>query len=101
MRFSPEGANGRHKYAGVPFGGGAHMCRVLHFAYMQAKIFFHHVLTTHRIRVADGYAPDWQMWPIPRPKDGLTVRSEEHTSELQSLMRISYAVICLKKKTIR
>src|SRR3546814_4454960 len=27
------------------------------------------------------------------------VRSEEHTSELQSLMRISYAVYCLKKKT--
>src|SRR3546814_6294036 len=30
--------------------------------------------------------------------DGLAVRSEEHTSELQSLMRISYAVLCLKKK---
>src|SRR3546814_1027499 len=29
------------------------------------------------------------------------VRSEEHTSELQSLMRISYAVFCLKKKTNR
>src|SRR3546814_6824141 len=29
---------------------------------------------------------------------GLLVRSEEHTSELQSLMRISYAVFCLKKK---
>src|SRR3546814_1360544 len=28
-------------------------------------------------------------------------RSEEHTSELQSLMRISYAVFCLKKKQIR
>src|SRR3546814_8994359 len=28
-----------------------------------------------------------------------SVRSEEHTSELQSLMRISYAVFCLKKKT--
>src|SRR3546814_1879274 len=28
-------------------------------------------------------------------------RSEEHTSELQSLMRISYAVFCLKKKTQR
>src|SRR3546814_4689575 len=27
------------------------------------------------------------------------IRSEEHTSELQSLMRCSYAVICLKKKT--
>src|SRR3546814_8524394 len=31
---------------------------------------------------------------------GLTGRSEEHTSELQSLMRISYVVICLKKKKI-
>src|SRR3546814_390099 len=30
---------------------------------------------------------------------GYVVRSEEHTSELQSLMRISYAVFCLKKKT--
>src|SRR3546814_7168682 len=31
----------------------------------------------------------------------LKLRSEEHTSELQSLMRISYAVFCLKKKKIR
>src|SRR3546814_4957808 len=30
--------------------------------------------------------------------DNLVGRSEEHTSELQSLMRISYAVFCLKKK---
>src|SRR3546814_6319008 len=30
--------------------------------------------------------------------DGVIHRSEEHTSELQSLMRISYAVFCLKKK---
>src|SRR3546814_4608966 len=30
---------------------------------------------------------------------GKLFRSEEHTSELQSLMRISYAVFCLKKKT--
>src|SRR3546814_6072439 len=37
-----------------------------------------------------------------RRSDALTLyreRSEEHTSELQSLMRISYAVFCLKKKT--
>src|SRR3546814_9326444 len=32
------------------------------------------------------------------PPDRLAARSEEHTSELQSLMRISYAVFCLKKK---
>src|SRR3546814_5305761 len=35
-----------------------------------------------------------QVWPQPAQQ-----RSEEHTSELQSLMRISYAVFCLKKKT--
>src|SRR3546814_4666667 len=32
------------------------------------------------------------------PRQRLLLRSEEHTSELQSLMRISYAVFCLKKK---
>src|SRR3546814_9595554 len=40
--------------------------------------------------------------PRPPPRFGspgrVNVRSEEHTSELQSLMRISYAVFCLKKK---
>src|SRR3546814_9573640 len=45
------------------------------------------------------------IWPMPKNLEGLLkgfervlVRSEEHTSELQSLMRISYAVFCLKKK---
>src|SRR3546814_990759 len=33
-------------------------------------------------------------------KAATAIRSEEHTSELRSLMRISYAVFCLKKKTI-
>src|SRR3546814_7913596 len=33
-----------------------------------------------------------------RSVTGIGVRSEEHTSELQSLMRISYAVFCLNKK---
>src|SRR3546814_5354741 len=35
---------------------------------------------------------------LPETAQGRTCRSEEHTSELQSLMRISYAVCCLKKK---
>src|SRR3546814_9941155 len=38
--------------------------------------------------------------PTAPPAAGRRARSEEHTSELQSLMRISYAVFCLKKKTI-
>src|SRR3546814_1652216 len=36
---------------------------------------------------------------VSRYLDQIGYRSEEHTSELQSLMRISYAVFCLKKKT--
>src|SRR3546814_10505727 len=44
-------------------------------------------------RIASGRC----MSTCPRKTDPCT-RSEEHTSELQSLMRISYAVFCLKKK---
>src|SRR3546814_5669744 len=39
------------------------------------------------------------IWRARRTTTGAWQRSEEHTSELQSLMRISYAVFCLKKKT--
>src|SRR3546814_8657218 len=38
--------------------------------------------------------------PQPRPRRAAAPRSEEHTSERQSLMRISYAGFCLHKKTI-
>src|SRR3546814_6909765 len=43
------------------------------------------------------------MWNMifHKPRDTRPGRSEEHTSELQSLMRISYAVFCLKKKNTR
>src|SRR3546814_9551278 len=47
-------------------------------------------LAVHKLRRADHLAAE-------RLSDGL-MRSEEHTSELQSLMRISYAVFCLKTK---
>src|SRR3546814_9210593 len=47
-------------------------------------------------RVAQAPAPpDWRSIATDSDRH----RSEEHTSELQSLMRISYAVFCLKKKT--
>src|SRR3546814_1016587 len=47
--------------------------------------------------------PKWGERPILVVETRVDDRSEEHTSELQSLMRISYAVFCLKKKkkTIR
>src|SRR3546814_4453169 len=37
----------------------------------------------------------------PGSSEATSTRSEEHTSELQSLMRISYAVFCLKKKKLK
>ena len=74
LRFTPDQVKARHRFAWVPFGGGAHMCLGLHFAYMQMKIIVHHMLTQMRVEVADGYAPEWQAWPIPKPKDGLRVR---------------------------
>src|SRR3546814_1948866 len=74
----------------------------------------------------DATSPDWRMWllaagaPEVDPTKGLLFgetnlamhaaiegqgvvlsRSEEHTSELQSLMRLSYAVFCVKKKTLQ
>src|SRR3546814_7868513 len=43
-------------------------------------------------------APPWGKLVAIDLDTGNKLRSEEHTSELQSLMRISYAVFCLKKK---
>src|SRR3546814_9396586 len=55
-----------------------------HSAFMRA--------TLNELRTVDSHARLKQKW-VPYDQ-----RSEEHTSELQSLMRISYAVFCLKKK---
>src|SRR3546814_9185688 len=62
---------------------GASKAAVLHLARIAAK-----EAAAYKVRV-NAIAPAGVETPI---------RSEEHTSELQSLMRISYAVFCLKKK---
>jgi cytochrome P450 len=72
-RFADAAQASRHRYAYVPFGGGAHMCLGLNFAYMQAKCFARHLLQNVAVSVAPGYVPAWKMWPIPQPKDGLQV----------------------------
>src|SRR3546814_1072175 len=54
-----------------------------------------------RVLIANSnLVPHWATWEHFQQLDraGLMMRSEEHTSELQSLMRSSYAVFCLKKK---
>src|SRR3546814_10248452 len=59
------------------------------------------LLTTERCLLAATRNPQFDKAQITarlKAWFGVTRRSEEHTSELQSLMRISYAVFCLKKK---
>lgn len=74
MRFSPEGGvKERHRYAWVPFGGGAHMCLGLHFAYMQAKVIMTHLLPHYEIILPEGYSTKFQIMPLIKPVDGLPV----------------------------
>jgi cytochrome P450 len=74
LRFTDEASRARHKFAFVPYGGGAHMCLGLHFAQMQAKCFAYHLFSQSDVSAAPNYKPDWKLWPIPQPKDGLRIR---------------------------
>src|SRR3546814_5598948 len=55
-------------------------------------------LTQQRLQLLTRGQPIWTCRSRRRVLTNIEFRSEEHTSELQSLMRISYAVFCLKKK---
>src|SRR3546814_6501707 len=56
-----------------------------------------HAVMAQRVEAHDSL----DYFPTPPWATRALIRSEEHTSELQSLMRISYAVFCLKKKKIQ
>src|SRR3546814_1994875 len=84
--------------AGLGFGDQ----RIQLFGRQAVQIDCHQYL---RIISRGGEAIPWQFRDdnrkrgvIPNAETSCGFRSEEHTSELQSLMRISYAVFCLKKK---
>ncbi|MBL4836294.1 MAG: cytochrome P450 [Kordiimonadaceae bacterium] len=74
LRFSAEGgAKERHRFAWIPFGGGAHMCVGLHFAYMQTKVIMTHLLPHFEITVPEGYKAKFQILPLIKPIDGLPI----------------------------
>ena len=74
LRFTEAATRNRHRYAFVPFGGGAHMCLGLNFAYLQAKCFAYHLLANYDVTIHPRCKRNWSYWPIPRPRDGLPVR---------------------------
>src|SRR3546814_6172378 len=78
-----EKRDGRRHIVGIGDAKRCELCRLAEQA--RAELVFHQAIVDRR--AAD-----------ERGGDDVD-RSEEHTSELQSLMRISYAVFCLKKKT--
>ncbi|GAB2967595.1 cytochrome P450 [Amycolatopsis acidiphila] len=78
--FDPERfAEGRredksHRYAWMPFGGGAHKCIGLHFGTYEVKAVLHEMLRAYRWSVPEGYRMRWDYVSLPVPVDGLPVR---------------------------
>src|SRR3546814_989864 len=69
---------------------------LVHIRYIQAEEIHHALAEENRLSVRS-QSPEVARNDVYKLRE-LPLRSEEHTSELQSLMRISYAVFCLKKK---
>src|SRR3546814_8605429 len=83
----PSGARTMQRH-GIAFLQATHLPRGRH----QMSIDTSTVINEHKRGDNDTGSPEVQV---------ALLRSEEHTSELQSLMRISYAVFCLKNKQIK
>src|SRR3546814_6185398 len=80
-------------------GGGPDLAPIARDAHRRARRL-RRAMGQHRHVIAGGYdiLAAEQFFHIAGVRRVCRGRSEEHTSELQSLMRISYAVFCLKKK---
>ncbi|HYI41616.1 MAG TPA: cytochrome P450 [Allosphingosinicella sp.] len=70
-RFSPERSRGRHRYAFVPFGGGAHGCLGANFASLQVRALLRTLLEGHALILTDPKPPRWHHWPNCRPRGTL------------------------------
>ena len=70
-RFSPSRSQGRHRYAFVPFGGGAHGCLGANFASLQVRALLRTLLEGHALVLSDSKPPRWHHWPNCRPRGTL------------------------------
>ena len=76
-RFAPEPSRLRHRFAYVPFGGGAHGCLGANFASLQVRALLRVLLERFEIRPAGDRPQQWYHWPNCRPLGGmqLTLRA--------------------------
>lgn len=72
-RFRLEEVRTRHRFAFVPFGGGAHGCLGANFAYLQIRALLRRLLEGHELVLADREPPRWTHWPNCRPRGGLRI----------------------------
>jgi cytochrome P450 len=79
-RFHPDETRLRHRFAFVPFGGGAHGCLGANFASLQVRGLLRHLLESHELVLASGRAPQWYHWPNCRPLGGLPIELRPRVS---------------------
>jgi cytochrome P450 len=72
-RFSPERSLGRHRFAFVPFGGGAQGCLGAQYAYLQVRALLRALLDRHELVPASAAPPRWYHWPNCRPRGVLPI----------------------------
>jgi cytochrome P450 len=74
-RFAePRAEHKKHRYAFIPFGGGAHKCIGLVFAQLEVKTIMHQLLRRYRLELArPGYQARWDYGGKPIPVDGMPI----------------------------
>ncbi|MFB9304953.1 cytochrome P450 [Kibdelosporangium philippinense] len=76
-RFSEDRREDKaHRYAWMPFGGGAHKCIGMHFGMLEVKTLLHQMVTRYRWSVPQDYKVRWDSTALPAPSDGLPVTLE-------------------------
>lgn len=89
-RFNEERAEHKgHRFAYMPFGGGAHMCIGFHLAEMQLKAVLHQLLLKYRLLLPKDYEAKYQLLPIPKPKDNLPLIMEPLGEEFSRHPRVA------------
>jgi cytochrome P450 len=74
-RFSDDRREDKaHRFAWLPFGGGAHKCIGMRFGMLEVKALLHEMLRAYRWRLPADYHARWDYVALPVPIDGLPVR---------------------------